>query len=75
MASFEELKRVKRRYAAGLLRRPGVNGVDIDEDESGQPIIAIHLESDDPAIRASLPDQLDGHPLKFVETGPIRKQS
>jgi hypothetical protein len=74
MASFDELKAVKRRHAAKLLRTEGVSGVDIDQDASGKPIIAIHLESNDPEVRARLPDDLEGHPLKFIETGPIRKQ-
>lgn len=73
MATFEELKAVKRRHAAELLRQEGVCGVDIDEDASG-PVIAIHLDSDDPAVRQQLPSDLEGHPLKFVHTGPIRKQ-
>lgn len=75
MATFEELKAVKRRHSADLLRREGVCGVDIDQDASGQPMIAVHLDSDDPDVRSSLPDELEGHPLKFVQTGPIRKQA
>jgi hypothetical protein len=75
MATFEELKAVKRRHAAELLRRDGVCGIDIDEDAGGQPFIAVHLDSDDPQVRQQLPDQLEGHKLRFVHTGPIRKQS
>ncbi|MEX2174305.1 MAG: hypothetical protein WD872_08085 [Pirellulaceae bacterium] len=74
MATFEELKAVKRRHAAELLRRDGVCGVDIDRDASGQPFLAIHLDSSDPQVRSQLPDQLEGHPLQFIQTGPIRKQ-
>jgi hypothetical protein len=73
MATFEELKAIKRRHAAELLRQAGVCGVDIDQDASG-PIIAIHLDSDDPHIREQLPHELEGQPLKFIQTGPIRKQ-
>jgi hypothetical protein len=75
MATVEELKRVKRRHAATLLRKEGVNGVDIDEDATGAPIIAIHLETDDPKVIQQLPHELEGHPVKFVCTGPIRKQT
>ena len=74
MATFDELKAVKRRHAAELLRTEGVSGVDIDEDAAGEPIIAVHLESNDPEVRARLPHDLEGHPLKFIHTGPIRKQ-
>ena len=74
MATFDELRAVKRRHAAALLRKEGVCGVDIDEDADGGPVIAVHLEKDDPGIRRELPSELEGHPLKFVHTGPIRKQ-
>ena len=75
MATFDELKAVKRRHAADLLRRTGVCGVDIDRDSDGCLVIAVHLDSDDPDLRQQLPTELEGHPLKFVHTGPIRKQS
>jgi hypothetical protein len=74
MASFETLKAVKRRHAAELLRKPGVVGVDIDTDASGDSFLAVHLETDDQATREQLPTELEGHPLRFVQTGPIRKQ-
>ena len=75
MATFDELKAVKRRHAAALLRKTGVSGVDIDEDSKGAPVIAVHLDTDDPAVREQLPRDLEGHPVKYVHTGPIRKQS
>jgi hypothetical protein len=75
MASFDELKAVKRRHSADLLRRAGVCGVDIDHDSDGFPVIAVHLETDDPDLREQLPTELEGHPVKFVHTGPIRKQA
>ena len=75
MATFDELKAVKRRHAAKLLRTDGVCGVAIDQDSSGALVIAVHLDSDDPEVRAQLPTELEGHPVKFVKTGPIRKQS
>ncbi|MGH7215282.1 MAG: hypothetical protein ACREIT_11015 [Tepidisphaeraceae bacterium] len=75
MATFKELKAVKRRHAAELLKKDGVSGVDIDEDANGAPVIAVHLETDDPRVRRQLPNELEGHPLKFVHTGPIRKQA
>lgn len=74
MASFETLKAVKRRHAAELLRMPGVVGVDIETDAAGDSFLAVHLEADDEAVQEKLPKELEGHPLKFVRTGPIRKQ-
>jgi hypothetical protein len=69
-----EVRQIKRRHSAELLGRPGVCGVGVEKDETGDFILAIHLESNDPAIRASLPDQIEGHPVRFVVSGPFRKQ-
>jgi hypothetical protein len=73
-AALEKLKAVKRKHSAALLRRPGVCGVDIDVDEAGRGTLAIHLDTDDPKVKNDLPDVLDGVPVEYVYTGPIRKQ-
>jgi hypothetical protein len=75
MATLDELRVIKRKYSAQLLRRPGVCGVDIEIKKSGEACLIIHLDSPDPEIRASLPSVLDGNSIKYVYTGPIRKQS
>jgi hypothetical protein len=75
VATFDELKKVKRRHAAALLKHSGVCGVDIEQDAPGGPIITVHLDTKDPAVKEQLPRELEGFPLKFVETGPIRKQA
>jgi hypothetical protein len=74
MASFETIKDVKRRHAAELLRMPGVVGLDIETDAAGDSVLAVHLESDEEKVREKLPKELEGHPLKFIGTGPVRKQ-
>lgn len=74
MATIDELKVVKRKYSADLLRRPGVCGVDIDIKKSGDAILTVHLDSIQPEIRKELPTELDGYPVKYVYTGPIQKQ-
>ena len=74
MATLEELKLVKRRNSADLLRRPGVCGVDIEVDPHGAAVLTVHLETNDPNVRKSLPVQIEGHPLKYVHTGPFKKQ-
>ena len=75
MATFEELKKVKRRHAAELLKQNGVCGVDIEQNAPGGPISTVHLDTKDPAVKQQLPRELEGFPLKFVQTGPIRKQT
>jgi hypothetical protein len=74
MPTVEQVREVKRKHSASLLKRPGVCGVDIDVQKSGEAILTVHLDSSDPKVRSALPRQLDGFPVKYVYTGPIRKQ-
>ena len=74
MATLEDLKLVKRRHSADLLRRPGVSGVDIEIGPQGDAVLTVHLEKDDPSIRKGLPDKIEGHEVKYVRTGPFEKQ-
>ena len=74
MATVDELRAVKRKYSADLLRRPGVCGVDINIEKSGKANITVHLDSKGTEIRAALPSALDGYPIEYVYTGPVRKQ-
>ena len=75
MASVDELRAVKRKYSAQLLRTPGVCGVDIEVGESGDAVLKVHLDTQDAKVRAALPTELDGFPVQYVYTGPIRKLS
>ena len=75
MATEEEVREVKRRHSAELLGRPGVSGVGVEKGESGDFVIALHLNTDDPKVRAQLPTEIEGHPVKFVVSGPFRKFS
>ncbi|MGA2064645.1 MAG: hypothetical protein ABSG86_06740 [Thermoguttaceae bacterium] len=74
MATFDEIRALKNRHSADLLRRPGVSGLDIETDKSGEATLTVHVDTDDPAIRRQLPEQLEGFPLKYRRTGPFRKQ-
>lgn len=75
MSTYEELKEVKRRYSASLRRLPGVAGVDIDRDPGGGYILAVYLDSADPDARRRLPDEIEGHRVKYIVSGPFEKQS
>jgi hypothetical protein len=74
MATIEELKSVKRRISADLLRQPGVCGVDIEIGPKGDGVLTVHLETDDPRIRSGLPEEIEGHLIKYVQSGPFEKQ-
>ncbi|HZO86945.1 MAG TPA: hypothetical protein VFB38_01300 [Chthonomonadaceae bacterium] len=73
MASEAEAREVKRRHAAQLLSKPGVVGVGVEQDPTGQYVLAIYLNTDDPEIRRDLPQQIEGCPVKLVRSGPFRK--
>lgn len=74
MATFDELRVVKRKYSADLLKRSGVSGMDIDVDKSGEASLVVHLSDPDAQKRKDLPSQLDGYPVTYIYTGPIEKQ-
>jgi hypothetical protein len=74
MATVDELKPVKRRHSATLLRQPGVAGVDINIKKSGEAALTVHLDTRDPEVKKSLPSDLEGYPVEYVYLGPVRKQ-
>jgi hypothetical protein len=73
MKTAQEVRQIKRRHAAPLLALPGVCGVGVERDDNGEYVIAIHLESDDPAITTNLPARIEDCPVKLVHSGPFRK--
>lgn len=75
MATEEEVRAVKRRHSPQLLRQPGVCGVGVEKDEAGNYVITVHLDTDDPQVRARLPQQIEGFNVKFLFSGPFRKFS
>lgn len=73
MRTDDEIREVKRRHSPDLLKKPGVCGLDIDADQEGRPVIAIHLDTDDPSAKASLPRELEGYKVVLIKSGPYRK--
>ena len=71
---LEILRAVKSRHSRSLLARPGVSGVGIEMDEHGRPRLTVHLDADEPKARERLPDTLEGHPVRYLVTGPFRAQ-
>ncbi|PYS90205.1 MAG: hypothetical protein DMF64_15585 [Acidobacteria bacterium] len=71
MATEQEIREVKHRHSSRLLNQPGVSGVGIERDEQGNYVLAVHLA--DPDARKQLPDEIEGHPVKYIHTGPYRK--
>jgi hypothetical protein len=74
MRSDDGASAVKRAHTMELMSRPGVVGVGVEHDADGQPILVIHVDSDDPRIRAGIPDQIEDYPVKLVvQPGGFRK--
>jgi hypothetical protein len=73
VAPKDQIQEIKRRYALRLHSQPGVCGVGVEQDETGEYVLTIHLDTDDPEVIAGLPDQIEGHPVKLAQSGPFRK--
>lgn len=75
MATEAEIRELKERHSLQLLDQPGVSGVGIELDDAGNYVLAVHLDTDDPEVRKHLPDKIEGHQIKYVQSGPFRKLS
>jgi hypothetical protein len=75
MASEEQAREIKNRHSFRLLQQPGVAGVGVERDAVGDYHISIHLDSDDPAVQAGLPTEIEGCPVRLIYSGPFRKLS
>lgn len=69
----DDIRIVKRRHSADLLRREGVSGFGIERDGDGREILVLHVSSTDPNVVSRLPAELDGYPVRIVSSGPFRK--
>jgi hypothetical protein len=73
LATEDEIHGLKERHAASLLALPGVSGVGIERDDQGGYVLTVHLASDDKAVRAGLPEEIEGHLIRYFRSGPYRK--
>jgi len=75
MASEAELREVKRRHSAELMRLPGVCGVGVGKGKAGGLVLTLHLDTDDPKVAEQLPKEIEGYPVETVHSGPFKKLS
>ncbi len=75
LAKEDDIREVKRRHSAELMRQPGVCGIGVEKDEAGEFVIALHLDTDDPQVQQRLPKELEGFRVKLIKSGPFRKFS
>ena len=73
MATEQEIRGLKHRHSASLLARPGVSGVGVEKNDSGDYVLAVHVDTDDPEALKQLPEDIEGHTVKYIRSGPFRK--
>jgi hypothetical protein len=73
MATEEEIRALKERHGEELLRRPGVSGVGIQRDQGGEYLLAVHLDRDAGEAAEALPEEIEGHRVLYLRTGPFNK--
>ncbi len=66
------IKEVRAKHEAQLLDVPGVVSVGIGKGETGEPVIVIGVERDDHELLSTLPEVLEGYPVKKQVVGTIR---
>jgi len=66
------VQEVKARHESRLMAQPGVVAVGVGRDSQGADTIVVSLDRERPEVRASLPETLDGYPVRVQVIGPVR---
>jgi len=74
MSTLDNLQAIKNKHSSTILKIPGVVGLDIDLDDPQRPAFIAYLDTQDPRASSSLPDELDGVPVRTMYLGPVEKQ-
>jgi len=72
--SEQEVREIKRRHSSRLLQQPGVCGVAVEKDERGDFVLTVHLDATQPNAGATIPDSIEGCPVRRVQSGPFTKR-
>jgi hypothetical protein len=67
--AVKSAKSVRDRHEDELRSVPGVVGTGIGADDNGHPEIQVYFEKLTPQAQAALPTEVEGTPVKAVETG------
>ena len=62
---MEQAVAIKGRFESEVIRKPGVNGVDLGAGADGGPVIRVYVRSR--ATAPSLPSMVDGVPVQIIE--------
>jgi len=67
-----DIKTVMEAHAGVLMAVRGVTGVAIGETEDGAPCILILITVSAEEFRGRVPETIEGHPVRLLESGEIR---
>jgi hypothetical protein len=68
-----DLKALKERHTPLLWSNPAVCGIDVREDQNGNPVFTVDLREDISPSQAGLPQQIEGHQVIY-RFNPIQQQ-
>ena len=68
----ESITTVKAKHASRLMTKPGVVSLGIGQEDDGQAIIIIGVDSQDRLDSLALPQELDGYTVKTQVIGVVR---
>lgn len=66
-----DINAVMEAHVEELLALPGVTGVAVGETDEGTPCILILILEESDSIKARLPAEIEGHPVRTLVTGEI----
>lgn len=70
MATETDIRQLKQRHGARLLAHPNVSAVGVERDEGGGYALTVDVRGD----TRDLPEELEGHRIRYVTRGPYTKQ-
>ena len=73
MNSEQGINEVKERHRRALFNFPGVVGVGVEQDDTGEFVLTLHVKNDDPEILDQLPREVEGYRVKIIHSGTYRK--
>ena len=74
MSDLSQVREVKGRHDQTLMAIPGVEGTGIGLDADGRPVIELYVERFTEALSRKAPTEVEGIPVRIVETGQFKAQ-
>jgi hypothetical protein len=73
MATMKSALQAKEKIKGMLSGLPGINGIGISWDNSGEPCVRVNVDNEiDQASRSKIPSLIEGVPVMIEETEPAQ---